>query len=498
MRRLRTVAATAVLVLVLGSGLFSPSSPAAAQTRDCRYFVADLTIPDGTQVEPGQEIEKIWRVRNCGDTTWDGYRAVREEGTFGPPDFAVPTAPPGATVDLTVRLQVPTSTGEHWALYRLVGPGSRLFGITVVVDVADCSPPERPALVPGGAPLDPQAVLLSSDELGGRWCLLAQEDHGIWAARRYSSAEYAAPRRVEFWVSVWPDEEQAEDALGGLPKGLAFRVSEAEHFHELDSGPAEIGGNSGRRLVWVDPSAGFTMVDYIFRVDRVLIWVRVRGGLGQEAELDEQAHRLTEAQLEREHRIVAATPPPPPAAPPNPDELYQVLLTAPFESSELPQGVNGAEVRPADPDWPPMTSGSPDRPSPRPIGIVTASLSETGTTGRVHPTIYYQVFRTRAEARQAYDAKLLLEWGYIPRPIPQLTVCGGADCGNGCHVLDGNVLIQSLAQRIHLDILGFGPTPPPEAVGLAEAGVAHLETIINRMLSGPAHPAPAPIQLPRR
>ncbi|MEZ4516680.1 MAG: NBR1-Ig-like domain-containing protein [Chloroflexota bacterium] len=35
-------------------------------TQDDAQFVEDITVPDGTLVEPGQMIEKTWRLRNSG------------------------------------------------------------------------------------------------------------------------------------------------------------------------------------------------------------------------------------------------------------------------------------------------------------------------------------------------------------------------------------------------------------------------------------------------
>src|SRR3990172_7740554 len=132
----RSVVAAAVLAL-----FFEASGAEAA---DCATFVADLNYPDGSQVSPGETINKGWRLRNCGDTTWSGFTAVRVGGSFGPASFSVPTVSPGNTVDLFTNVTVPTTAGTHRATYRIQGPRGA-FGdpfwveVNVVASSNDCA-----------------------------------------------------------------------------------------------------------------------------------------------------------------------------------------------------------------------------------------------------------------------------------------------------------------------------------------------------------------------
>ncbi len=41
--------------------------------RDCTFdsaFVADVTVPEGTEIPPGKSFTKTWRVRNTGTCPW--------------------------------------------------------------------------------------------------------------------------------------------------------------------------------------------------------------------------------------------------------------------------------------------------------------------------------------------------------------------------------------------------------------------------------------------
>lgn len=44
---------------------------------DGLLFIQDLTIPDGTQVQPGELLDKRWEVENSGSCNWDNNYRVR-------------------------------------------------------------------------------------------------------------------------------------------------------------------------------------------------------------------------------------------------------------------------------------------------------------------------------------------------------------------------------------------------------------------------------------
>ena len=115
------------------------TTEAGACTNDAR-FVEDLTIPDGSVVSPGVELDKRWSVRNAGTCDWGpGYRLVPLEmgGLSGPAEVALFPALAGATVPLQVVLVAPASPGEYHSLWQARAPDGTSFGDTVflLVDV---------------------------------------------------------------------------------------------------------------------------------------------------------------------------------------------------------------------------------------------------------------------------------------------------------------------------------------------------------------------------
>jgi hypothetical protein len=104
-------------------------------------FVSDVTIPDGTRVNPSVPFVKTWRMRNNGTCAWNNtYSFVRTEGTLAPSTdpVVVPNTPPGATADISVTLYVSASapTGsDQTARFQLRDPNGRNFGQTPFVTV---------------------------------------------------------------------------------------------------------------------------------------------------------------------------------------------------------------------------------------------------------------------------------------------------------------------------------------------------------------------------
>ena len=105
------------------------------QTNDCWQFGSDLTIQDGTHVQPGQSLHKGWRLSNCGNTTWSDYSAVRTGGTFGPSSFGVPAVSPNNTGDLYMDTTAPSSAGHYRATYKLANAQGEEFGATFWLDI---------------------------------------------------------------------------------------------------------------------------------------------------------------------------------------------------------------------------------------------------------------------------------------------------------------------------------------------------------------------------
>ncbi|HSH05410.1 MAG TPA: NBR1-Ig-like domain-containing protein, partial [Anaerolineae bacterium] len=116
-------------------------------------FLADLTIPDGTLIEPGTPFTKSWQIQNNGTCQWDtSYQLQPRANTdlFQPaPAPTIPETPPGAPLDLTVQLIAPTQSGQYQASWQLTDPTGEPIGVPLTILVNIAAPtPETPPTVP--------------------------------------------------------------------------------------------------------------------------------------------------------------------------------------------------------------------------------------------------------------------------------------------------------------------------------------------------------------
>jgi hypothetical protein len=111
------------------------SVPAATAACDLATFIADLTVPDGTEFEPNEDFTKSWRLRNAGTCTWtSSYQVVFDSGTnMGGPASQQLTAgsvAPNGTVDISINLAAPSTPGTYKGNYRLRNASGVTFGLS--------------------------------------------------------------------------------------------------------------------------------------------------------------------------------------------------------------------------------------------------------------------------------------------------------------------------------------------------------------------------------
>ncbi len=112
--------------------------PGATQVVLCdRYSwdntTVDVNIPDGTQMQPGQDFVKTWKIKNIGTCTWGaGYAVVYAGYTdqmSGVPQPINGVIGPGQEVEISVQFKAPTKVGEYVSAWTLANPkGVTFFG----------------------------------------------------------------------------------------------------------------------------------------------------------------------------------------------------------------------------------------------------------------------------------------------------------------------------------------------------------------------------------
>jgi hypothetical protein len=93
----------------------------------------DVTIPDNTKLQPGEEFTKTWRLQNAGTCPWTkDYALVWFSGEQFNAPASVPLdgdVAPGNTVDLSVDMQAPQTPASYISYWKLRNSNSVLFGI---------------------------------------------------------------------------------------------------------------------------------------------------------------------------------------------------------------------------------------------------------------------------------------------------------------------------------------------------------------------------------
>lgn len=188
-------------------------------------FVADVTLGSGALVEPGQALNKTWRVRNSGNTHWSsGYELVRAEGdALGAPEqVALPETPPGATTEITISMTAPEAAGRYRSVWRPQTASGKVFGQELVCEfevaasgeVVDEARFVRDVTIPDGATIQAGTTFQK-----------------IWRIRNAGTTDWGAdyvlaffadtPMTTQLSTSVTPAEPGAEiDVLVNLTAPL--------------------------------------------------------------------------------------------------------------------------------------------------------------------------------------------------------------------------------------------------------------------------------------
>ncbi len=98
---------------------------------DNAVWVADVTVPDGSEMTPGQDFVKTWKVRNTGSCTWSASYSIihgYDEKMDGVPDPISTAVAPGEEIEISVRFTAPTAAGEYRSYWRMANASGQPFG----------------------------------------------------------------------------------------------------------------------------------------------------------------------------------------------------------------------------------------------------------------------------------------------------------------------------------------------------------------------------------
>lgn len=102
-------------------------------------FLDDLTVPDGSPVNPGERIDKQWLIRNTGTCDWDADYRLRLVGGYPPLGAeivqALFPARAGAEVTLQIFFTAPPASGVYRSAWQAYDPQGIPFGETIYIEI---------------------------------------------------------------------------------------------------------------------------------------------------------------------------------------------------------------------------------------------------------------------------------------------------------------------------------------------------------------------------
>jgi hypothetical protein len=112
----------------------STSAPSATPIPgDWAAFIKDVSIPDGTTMDPEETFTKVWRLKNIGSERWTkDYALVFVSGVrMGAPkvNHLARAVDPGETIDLSVDMTAPLEPGKYTGYWALRNENGGIFGI---------------------------------------------------------------------------------------------------------------------------------------------------------------------------------------------------------------------------------------------------------------------------------------------------------------------------------------------------------------------------------
>lgn len=101
-------------------------------------YLQDLTVPDGTVVQPGSSVEKKWLVSNSGTCDWDSsYRLkwIGGDALGASTEQALYPARAGTQATLSIVFLAPNEFGAYQSQWQAFAPDGAAFGDNFYVQI---------------------------------------------------------------------------------------------------------------------------------------------------------------------------------------------------------------------------------------------------------------------------------------------------------------------------------------------------------------------------
>jgi len=118
------------------------STPLPTRQTNCEnqlQFLDDLTVPDGTEVEPGQSFSKRWLVKNTGSCNWDRAYSLQLISGLALGAEKIQDLYPArqaTTAVLEITFSAPDNPGRYNSWWQAYDPDGNRFGDPVYLEIS--------------------------------------------------------------------------------------------------------------------------------------------------------------------------------------------------------------------------------------------------------------------------------------------------------------------------------------------------------------------------
>jgi hypothetical protein len=101
-------------------------------------FLNDLTIPDGTIVQPGSSLDKQWQIQNNGSCNWDDryrLRLIAGDSLGATPEHTLFPARAGSQAVIRIKFSAPQSPGVYVSEWQAYNPDGLPFGQSFFIKI---------------------------------------------------------------------------------------------------------------------------------------------------------------------------------------------------------------------------------------------------------------------------------------------------------------------------------------------------------------------------
>jgi hypothetical protein len=113
-------------------------NPTSVSSCDSSMYLSDVTIPDGTVLEPDEEFTKTWSLQNTGTCAWTtSYSLIYYSGNSmsGSATALASAVSSGGNISVSVDLVAPSTAGSYTGYWRLQNASGVSFGEAVYVQI---------------------------------------------------------------------------------------------------------------------------------------------------------------------------------------------------------------------------------------------------------------------------------------------------------------------------------------------------------------------------